>query len=446
MKARGIICTVLLCALPLSASGCDSADIGTDSLIRPPKTVGDEAEIEQLIADTAGSGYTLKYPKSGSYRSAIVMRDLDLDGTDEAIAFYRTPNENTAEIHMLVMHSLKGEWKLSENCAIESTDIDCIDFADVTGDGKLEILSGYSTYNSSINNLACHSYSNGKTDRLTVESSYSSFCCADFDGDDVDEVMLLSLYTAEEDATANMLVYSDERNCLYSKASIKMDPNITRYKSIAVSPAENSRNVLIVDGSLVNDDTVTQIIYYNTELAVMRNPLFNEKDKNITQRSTATLCTDINKDTIIEIPIVSKLPSASDEDPPTVADKISWNNFSVQNEILNHLSDRVTDYGNGYSFTIPTNWIDGTYTARYDEEKRSLSFFEWNSDSLGQKLFEIRAFELDSWDVGKDSDDYTLINKNESTAYAFKNENTESPLSISEDDIKTAFSLISVNI
>ena len=53
MKAKSVISTLMLCALALSASGCDGADLGTDNLIRPPKTVGDEAEIEQLIADTA---------------------------------------------------------------------------------------------------------------------------------------------------------------------------------------------------------------------------------------------------------------------------------------------------------------------------------------------------------------------------------------------------------
>ena len=72
--------------------------------------------------------------------------------------------------------------------------------------------------------------------------------------------MLLSLYTTENDATANMLVYSEERNCLYSKASVKMDPNITRFKNITVTAAENGQNVLIVDGCYANDDTVTQII------------------------------------------------------------------------------------------------------------------------------------------------------------------------------------------
>ena len=445
MKAKAVISTLMLCALALSASGCDGADLGTDNLIRPPKTVGDEAEIEQLIADTAGSGYTLKYPKSGNYRSAIVMKDLDFDGADEAIAFYRTASENKAEVHMLVMYCANGGWKLSENCTIDATDVDCVDFADVTGNGTLEILSGYTTYNSSVNNLACHSYSGGKTTRLTVESSYSSFYCADFDGNGINEVMLLSLYNTENDATANMLVYSEERNCLYSKSTVKMDPNITRFKNLSVTATENSQNALIVDGCFANDDTVTQIIYFNNELSVLRNPLFKEKDKNITQRSADVLCADINNDSVIEIPVVNQLPSASDEDKSNVAYKTSWNTFYQQSEILNHISDQIIDYDNGYSFTVPEGWIDGTYTVRFDKEKQAMCFFEWYDGTLGEKLFEIRAFKLEQWDIGEDSDAYTLIYKSDSTAYAFADVNEDNNLSVSEDDIKTAFSLLTVN-
>ena len=59
----------------------------------------------------------------------------------------------------------------------------------------------------------------------------------------------------------------------------------------------------------------------------MRNPLYKEKDKNITQRSADIICTDINNDSVTEIPVVDKLPSTSDEDKSAVADKITGTVF-----------------------------------------------------------------------------------------------------------------------
>ena len=71
--------------------------------------------------------------------------------------------------------------------------------------------------------------------------------------------------------------------------------------------------------------------------------------------------------------------------------------------------------------------------------------FELYDGTLGEKLFEIRAFKLEQWDIGEDSDAYTLIYKSDSTAYAFADVNEDNNLSVSEDDIKTAFSLLTVN-
>ena len=101
---RKVIAAATIGALLLGGScGCSIADLSRDNLLRPPKSMGDEAEIEQLIASTAKDGYTLKYPKSGSNRSAIIMHDLDNDNVDEAIAFFREKDGSTG-VHMLVMY------------------------------------------------------------------------------------------------------------------------------------------------------------------------------------------------------------------------------------------------------------------------------------------------------------------------------------------------------
>ena len=112
MKLKAVLSAVVSGTILLvSASGCNLTDFSTDSLLKPPKTMGDEAEIEQLIADTATKDYTLKYPKSGNYRSAIIMHDLNNDGVEESIAFFREKDDVT-RVHMLVMYGDNDRWKL----------------------------------------------------------------------------------------------------------------------------------------------------------------------------------------------------------------------------------------------------------------------------------------------------------------------------------------------
>ena len=441
MKLKAAVCAVILSASFLTfASGCNISDFGTENLLRPPTSMGDEAEIEQLISDTAKNNYILKYPKSGNYRSAITMTDLNGDGTDEAVAFYRKGND-TAIIHMLVIFFDNDKWKLSSDNVIETTDIDSIDFADIDGNGSLEILSGYTTYSTNVNRLECYAYSQGKTSNIKSGQNYSSFYCGDFDSDGIDEVITLLLYTTENEAGASMLDYSEREKSLYSKASVPMDPNIVKYKNVTVASFDSNIQGVVVDGSLANDELNTQVIYYSTDLSLLRNPLFSEKKKNITQRSCSVITSDIDKDDLIEIPVVTKLPHSKNESEKNIADKIEWNSFSAVNETTTAKIYMIANYNNGYSIKMPENWIGDTVTASIDLDD-TMNFYAWKKNKTRDLLFQIKVFDIEDWELGKNIDNYTLISKDDIHAYTFLNFNTKNQYSLSDDEIKTAFSVL----
>lgn len=441
MKLKAVLSATILSAFILSASGCSLTDFSSESLLRPPKTTGDEAEIEQLIADCAKDGYTLKYPKNGNYRSAIIMNDLDGDETEEAIAFFREKDDVT-RIHMLVMYNDNNEWKLSSDYITETTDIDCVDFSDVNGSGSLEILIGYATYTPNINFMSCYTYDNGTTAEIKSGQNYSSFYCGDFNSDSKNEIMMLSLFTTEAEAKATMLDYNKDNNLLYAKATVVMDPNVVKYKTIALSDLGENTTGVVVDGLSANNELCTQIVYFNKELSLLRNPLYKEKTRNITQRSCTIISSDIDEDNIVEIPTVSKLPSSKAEQQDTIADRLVWNNFSIQNEAFSAKANLIANYNQGYTLKMPDKWLNNTVTAVINSEENTMTVYEWNKNKLGDKLFEIKVFNTTDWDSGKDNDEYTLIYKDNINAYTFINSNTKSQYSLTDDEIKTAFSIL----
>lgn len=433
----GIFSAVLSVSL---LGGCDITDLGGDNLLRPPMAMGSEAAIEQLIADSTNNKYILKYPKSGNNRSAITMADLNSDGSNEAIAFCRE-NDETTKIHMLVMYESGGEWKLANDYTVEASDIDCVDTADINGDGRPEILAGYSTFTPNVSRLSCYTYSDGTTSEISSGELYSSFYCADFNSDGDDEVITLLLFNTENEASAIMLDYNSEKNTLYTKAKVAMDPNIVRYRNVAITEFGDV-NALVVDGAFSDEQLNTQIIYYSTGMSLLRNPLFKEKGRNLTQRSLSIISTDIDSDSEIEIPSSGIMPVPKDTEVERITAKVDWYSFDEENESTHLKLSMIADYDLDFSFTIPDIWNNNTVTALYGEDKNIIEFYEWNKNSLGQKLFEIKAFDVADWDIGKGIDDYVLISKNEKYSFAFKKENKDNKLNLSDDDIKTAFSTL----
>lgn len=424
----------------VSAGGCNFMELSLEDALRPPKTMGDEAEIEQLISNSAKGGYTLKYPKNGNYRSAIIMRDLDGDKADEAIAFFHGKDE-TAKIHMLLMNEADGKWQIAGDYVTETTDVDCVDFSNITESPELEILVGYTTYTPNVNFLSCYTYSNGTTSTIQAGQSYSAFYCGSLDNSGKDGVMTLNLFTADNEAKATLLEYDKEKRMLFAKASVSMDPNVVKFRHVVFGELEDNVKGIVVDGAYASDELVTQAIYFNNDLAVLRNPLYRERYKNPTLRTVSVYSEDVDNDRIVDIPTVEKLPSAGVDSAVKITDKVTRNTFSPAAETLNRKNDYAINFDYGFLVKIPATWQSGTYTAAV--ENTSMKFYAWQDKKLGSELFEIRSFDAAAWDQGKDNDGYTVIYRDNRYAYAFRNETVaDSPFYLTDNEIKTAFSVL----
>ena len=368
------------------------------------------------------------------------MTDLDGNDSNEAVAFFRNSAE-TSSVHMLVMYSKDNSWEIVSDNIFETTDIDSVDFADLTGNGKAEIIVNSTTYTPNVGKLSCYSYSEGKTNEVGSGQSCSSFVTGDFDNDGTSEIMSLVLYTTENEALASMLDYNEDSKSLYAKAMANMDPNVVKYKNIAVTKLDNDITGIVVDGTSANEVTNTQVIFYSRDLAILRNPLFKEKAKNITRRSSQIICSDIDKDGKLEIPVTLDLPKQSGDSKNIYADKIIWNSFDTPKEALVAKQAVIINYDYMFMMNYADKWSENKVTAITDLESETTSFYAWNGTKLDTELFEIKVFPVSEWESGK-SDDFTLITKDDKYAYTFNNINPDTQISLSDDEIKTGFSTL----
>ena len=442
MKARSVITALLGAALLCSAGGCSITDLSREEMLRPPKTIGDEAEIEKLISNTAKGGYTLKYPKSGSYRSAIVMHDLNSDGIDEAIAFFRD-KDGAAGVHMLVMSEEDGKWQTSGDFVTETSDVDCVDFSDINGNGTQEILVGYATYTLGMNFLSAYNFDKGKTYAIESGQTYSAFYCGNLDGSGKNEVMTLSLFSTENEAKATLLEYDEERTRLAAKAEAPMDPSIVSYKNVAFSDLNDNTKGLTIDGALSNGELNTQLIYYDRQQNALLNPLYREKTPNPTQRAEAIYSADLGGDMKVEIPTVSALPFNNKSGGSSAALQVIWNSFDTTEGVLIPVMRTAVNCARGYMIKLPEAWVSGSFTALLNESADVMSVCEWSKGSAAQKLFDVKVFKVADWEQGNGIENYSLIYKDNRFAYAFINYYPESELAVADDEIKTGFLLLS---
>lgn len=75
--------------------GC-SAGFFSGDLLTSPRLTDEQTEIYNALTASAGR-VDLRYPHTGSYRSAFVIRNIDGEPTDEAIVFYEQNKTDAAK-------------------------------------------------------------------------------------------------------------------------------------------------------------------------------------------------------------------------------------------------------------------------------------------------------------------------------------------------------------
>ena len=73
---RKLFITIASALLAVALTGCSPLGLDAQTLMKPPKATGERQEIYSVLEEKANHQLTLRYPKAGEYRSAIVMKDV----------------------------------------------------------------------------------------------------------------------------------------------------------------------------------------------------------------------------------------------------------------------------------------------------------------------------------------------------------------------------------
>ncbi len=211
------------------------------------------------------------------------------------------------------------------------------------------------------------------------------------------------------------------------------------------------QNGIVIDCERLDGTLCTQIIYYDKVNNKLINPLTVKNSSggysNITIRSDAVYSTDINGDSVIDIPVVSQMMADVKENGANVCTLTSWENYDAINRKMKLVINTVMNVKDGYYIAVPDRW-NGNITARSDAETREMTFYLWNTktSSPGDKLLTIYRFTEQQWnDVDKEGM-LCLQNtsKDSKAIYAariFKT-NANDELNVSEDEVKEAFVIL----
>lgn len=432
-KVFALLIVLFMC---ISFSGCDFID-NTNDMVSPPELTGDMSPIADALYKSVGANCDLKYPSAGDRRSAIIQEDINGDGIFEAFAFYSTNDDEMTTMHINVICQQEGKWCSVSDQTIVAIGVEMVDFCDLDGDGIEEILIGWEVNGNNEKQLGVFTFSQNILSQKLLQA-YTSFMCCDLDSNGTNEIFVHLLNTAEKTNKAMVYNYMDDE--MAQTAGCVMDGSVKSAEKPVLSTLSNGQKAVYID-EIKGVGAVTEVLYMSKGELI--NPLLdtvNTFENILTLRAASLKIQDINSDGILEIPVASELPNASDSD-----EKLYYTNWcSFNGEKLSVKLVTLVNTVDGYYLTVPNSMV-GYLAVQKDIDNHERKFYHYDSKNniLGKLLFTVTAVDADDW-ASKEFDhgNKTEISRNETTVFVAELGEGASAFAITIDFIKNTFNLV----
>lgn len=449
---------LLLIIISLLCSSCTGFSPVTEDLMQPPKLTAEQKALDDALRESVTQDFTLKYPKSGEFRSAYVYYNLDDDEEEEALAFYSIGLSSTARVALLDRKD--GVWHAVNALSGASQEVEFVAFAHISNRDKKDVIIGWSSEEESEKQLEMYSCIDGKLERMLFRDSsgktdfnyYDSYLVNDMDSDGLDDIYLFSRDERNrlESSWIKQLAYDANSNNVRLYSEHSLSDSISKFVGVTAGRINERRRGIFIDELLFGDQLATEVFTLDSDglltpvisfgargdedISALYEMTLRDVSSDDKDVSKEAVCTDINGDSIIEIPSARLLPGYKREKDSEALYLTEY--MQLKNNTLERVQAMVINRAGGYRVDFPEEWLDQV-TVFAQPETSEWRFIEYNASledpfsDLSGELLRIRVVSKKGYQ-DKNLEKYTeLDTRGMFTYYAYIPENVNSNLSIS---------------
>jgi hypothetical protein len=321
-------------------------------------------------------------PTSGGNTQTVQLVDLDGDGVQEAITFFR---DSSAEKPLKIYIFKQKEQDHYEAQAViegDGTAIESILYRNLGGTDDKELVVSW-RMSSTVHTLVAYRLDGSEVAEL-MRTGYSDYVAADMDKDDQAELLLLQIDSAGNDSSVEYYDYKDGAMALFSSAPLSAD--ISDVRSYRAGYLKNYIPALFVTSELSDGDVATDIFSVEEEKIY---DLTTDKDTGYSVETyrfyTSIGPTDINDDGVLELPQPQAIWAYNKTSSADDFWIITWRQYD-KHGVVWPISTSYHDFNtyDRWYLILPDEW-QGKFTISRGEAisttgERSVIFSYWNGN------------------------------------------------------------------
>ncbi len=349
-----------LCMMLIFLSGCFfSAGEELYSLPQPP---ADYLLLQDQIEAVLDSGAEYAAPLAGSSTQPVQMFDLDGDGTEEALAFFRTSSGGESSLQLYVFRQTEAGYENEAVITGNASSFRSLACADLTGDGVSELVVGYQM-SPNVYLLSVYALTDEGPAEL-LNTSYARYTLYDLDSDGINELMVFYTEPGDQPASARLYRHTDTGDLALHSAAL-LSAGTGGVSSVTTGLLDGDQPALFVTSSFGDGGLITDV------LALRRNVLTNITLDEELQVSSETLryhsagVTDIDSDGRPDIPQPVVMPNYYGDEDTEVHWLINWRRCRLDGSFV-PVCTTFHNYQDGWYLIVPGSWVDRVSVTRSD--------------------------------------------------------------------------------
>lgn len=346
---RYILLTGLSALLAALLTGCGFSDASVEELFTLPRMAEEYTGLTKELDDLIAQGYEYASPTGGRNIQSVQMVDLDGDGQQEALAFFRMSSDEKP-LKIFVFRLEDGTY--TRFCTIESSGsaIDSVYYQDLNGDGRRELIVGW-RISAEVQTVAV--YTVAREPVVLMSSGYSRFTMQDLNSDGIPSLLVLRT-DGNSQSVAEFYGWQDEQMGVAYRCVLSSSMASLNRGSMVSGRVDADTPALFITGVDEQGMAVTDILVFRSELGLVNLALTGSSTgvSNAVFAYRQLSPQDIDGDGSIEIPDPD--PSWSGEQTDGL---VRWMRCSGDGE-LSVVAETYHSLSCGWYLNIPESWWD----------------------------------------------------------------------------------------
>lgn len=343
LKRPALLGLLLLACLLLAGCRMDST---MEELFTLPRLPTEYTTLSRQLDQLLSEGYEYMAPTSGRNIQSLQMVDIDGDGRDEALAFFRLSN-GEKPLKIYVFHSREDSYELTSIIESSGTAIDSIYYEDLTGDGRKELIVGWKI-SADVQTVTVYDMRPGPVQLM--QSNYTRLSFQELNGDGIPSLLLLRT-NSDNQPVAEFCSWQDGSLSVSHRCALSSTMAELNQGSVVTGKLDQDTPAVFITGINSQGIAVTDILVWQEDAGLVNAALDRSTGLSAATAPYRQLTPqDINGDGITELP----RPDSSVSDTKQADGMVFWEQYRPDG--LATVERTYHCLSGGWYFILPEDW------------------------------------------------------------------------------------------